>query len=81
MVLQYDEPRQLSVSHFSPMSGQEDAPESYHTIVYTLVEDDGGTRLSLSQDNNASEQEAEQSTKTWQQMLAALKHHVEGSDE
>ena len=35
-VLTYDEPRELSVTHYSPLAGQDDKPENYHTLVYTL---------------------------------------------
>ena len=77
-VLAYDEPRELSVTHFSPLTGQEDKPENYHTLVYTLDEHNGGTRVSLTQDNCADEQEAEQFSANWQQMLDGLKAHVEG---
>ena len=38
-VLTYDEPRVLSVTHYSPMMGQPDEPENYHTLVYTLTPD------------------------------------------
>ena len=38
-VLTYDEPRVLSVTHYSPMMGQPDEPENYHTLVYTLTAD------------------------------------------
>src|ERR1035437_5159458 len=33
-VLTYDEPHVLSVTHYSPMMGQPDEPQSYHTLVY-----------------------------------------------
>ena len=61
-VLAYDEPERLSVTHFSPLTGQDDVPENYHTLVYELDENDGVTTVSLSQDNNGSEEEAEHST-------------------
>jgi len=76
-VLQYDEPTALSMTHFSPLTGQEDAPENYHRLVYELTEHDGHTHLSLSQDGNGSAEEAEHSRGMWQQMLASLKDHVE----
>ena len=78
-VLAYDEPDRLSVTHFSPLTGQDDAPENYHTLVYELDEHDGVTTVSLSQDNNASEEEAEHSSANWQMMLGGLKQHVEGT--
>ena len=31
------------MTHFSPLSGEPDAPENYHTLVYELEEDDGKT--------------------------------------
>ena len=46
-VLAYDEPRELSVTHFSPLTGQEDVPDSYHTLVYTLTERADHTQLRL----------------------------------
>ena len=77
-VLTYDEPRELSVTHFSPLAGQDDKPENYHTLVYSLQEQGGTTSLALTQDNCADEQEAEQFSTNWQQMLDGLKAHVEG---
>ena len=77
-VLTYDEPRELSVTHYSPLAGQDDKPENYHTLVYTLEEKGGRTNLALIQDNCADEQEAEQFSANWQQMLDGLKAHVEG---
>ncbi len=76
-VLAYDEPERLSVTHFSPLTGQDDVPENYHTLVYELGENDGVTTVSLSQDNNGSEEEAEHSRANWQMMLDGLRQHVE----
>ena len=76
-VLAYDEPERLSVTHFSPLTGQDDVPENYHTLVYELDENDGVTTVSLSQDNNGSEEEAEHSRAMWQSMLDGLKQQVE----
>jgi uncharacterized protein YndB with AHSA1/START domain len=76
-VLIYDKPRVLSVTHYSPLLGHEDRPENYHTLVYTLSAYDGGTRLSLTQDNCANDEQAEQFGRHWLQMLRGLKSHVE----
>ena len=78
-VLAYDEPRRLSVTHFSPLTGQDDVPENYHTLVYELADADDGTSVTLSQDNNGSEEEAEHSTQNWTMVLEGLKKQVEGS--
>ena len=76
-VLTYDEPHLLSVTHYSPMMGQPDEPENYHTLVYTLTAEDAGTRLELTQDGNDSEEQAEQFSQNWQTMLDGLKAQTE----
>ena len=77
-VLTYDEPRVLSVTHYSPMMGQPDEPENYHTLVYTLTAEGDGTHLELTQDGNDSEEQAQQFSANWQGMLDGLKATVEG---
>jgi uncharacterized protein YndB with AHSA1/START domain len=76
-VLVHDQPRRLSVSHFSPTTGQADVPGNYHTLVYTLTPVDGGTHVELTQDNNGSEEEAQRSTANWKQALEGIKQHAE----
>jgi hypothetical protein len=60
------------------MSGQEDVPENYHTLTYELEPRGEGTHVSLSQDNNASADEAAHSRDNWAAMLSGLKNVVEG---
>ena len=69
--------RLLEVTHFSPLSGQEDKPENYHRVRYELQADGGRTRVRLTQDNSGSADEAEHSSATWQAMLDGLKKVVE----
>ena len=76
-VLTYDEPRVLSVTHYSPMMGEPDEPENYHTLVYTLTPDGETTRLELTQDGNESQEQADQFSQNWQSMLDGLKTQVE----
>jgi uncharacterized protein YndB with AHSA1/START domain len=77
-ILRVENNRLLSMTHFSPMSGQPDEPQNYHTLTYELSESGGATHVSLVQDNNATEEEAEHSSKNWQTMLDGLKKTVEG---
>src|SRR3954470_16898691 len=77
-VLTYDEPHVLSVTHYSPMIGQPDEPENYHTLVYTLTASGDGTTVELSQDGCDSEEQAAQFSDNWQSMLDGLKKHIEG---
>lgn len=76
-VVEVEPERRLELTHFSPLSGDEDVPENYHTLVYELEERDGKTHVSLSQDNNKSEEAAEHSRANWGKMLAGLKEVVE----
>jgi uncharacterized protein YndB with AHSA1/START domain len=59
-VLVYDEPRVLSVTHYSPMTGESDRPENYHTLVYTLTGSGSGsgTHLELTQDGCDTNEQA-----------------------
>lgn len=77
-VLEVDPGRRLKVTHFSPLTGQDDVPENYHTVTYDLDEHDGHTHVALTQDNAGSEEEAEHSSAMWQQMLGGLRKQVEG---
>ena len=78
-IIEVQPQRRLKMTHFSPLSGQQDEPGNYHTLLYELEETHGTTHVSLSQDNNASEQEAEHSRGNWETMLAGLKDVVEAS--
>ena len=71
--------RRLEITHFSPLTGQEDRPENYHRVSYELQQTDGGTSLRLTQDNSSSAEEAEHSAATWQMMLEGLKKVAEQS--
>lgn len=77
-IVQIEPERLLRVTHFSPLSGQEDVPENYHTLLYDLTAHGDATHLSLSQDRNGSQEEAERSKGMWEMMLAGLKEVVEG---
>lgn len=76
-ILVVEEPRVLSMTHYSPLMGNDDVPENYHTLVYTLTPTDSGTRLELSQDGCDNDEQATQFSKNWQGMLDSLRTHVE----
>ena len=76
-VLAVDEPTRLSMTHYSPLMGQADEPENYHTVIYDLAGGDDRTTRGLSQDGNDSAEQAEQFSANWQGMLDALKTTVE----
>jgi len=76
-IVEIEPERRLEVTHFSPLSGEDDVPENYHRVRYELEESEGKTHLALSQDNNTSEEAAQHSRQNWQKMLEALKGVVE----
>jgi uncharacterized protein YndB with AHSA1/START domain len=71
--------RRLCMTHFSPMSGLPDAPENYHTLTFELQERGHKTHVSLTQDNNHDQAEADQATANWTTMLQNLERVIEGS--
>ena len=77
VILQFKPGRTLAYSHFSPLSGVPDTPDNYHTVTIELSAEQNQTRVSLAQDNNASEEERQHSEKNWGMMLSALKEYVE----
>jgi len=77
VLLQLKPGRTLQYSHFSPLSGQPDKPENYHTVTIELSGDENQTQVTLTQDKNATEQEREHSEKNWEMMLTALKKFLE----
>jgi len=77
VILQMKPERILQYSHFSPLSGVADKPENYHTVTIELSGDGDQTHVTLSQDNNPTEEEREHSKKNWEMMLTALKKFLE----
>ncbi len=69
--------RTIQYSHFSPLSGVPDVPENYHTVTVDLFPEATRTRVELSQDHNASEDEREHSEQNWRMMLEGLKQLLE----
>ncbi|VXB93351.1 conserved hypothetical protein [Arthrobacter sp. 9AX] len=79
VVLEVEPGRKLVYTHFSPLAGAEDTPENYHTLTWTLQAQGGRTILTLSQDNNATEEAAEHSKGMWDGLVADVKRLAERS--
>ena len=77
VILRLEPGRTLQYSHYSPLSGAPDEPNNYHTVTVNLASEGNQTRVSLAQDNNATDEEREHSERNWQAMLAGLKQFVE----
>jgi uncharacterized protein YndB with AHSA1/START domain len=72
-VLDFVPGSRLVCTHFSPLTGQPDLPENYHTLVWTLEGDDDTTQLTLDQDNNATADDAAHSKSMWDGVVASVK--------
>ncbi len=72
-ILKIEKERLLQYSHFSPLSGKPDVPENYHTVTIELSGGGSQTTVTLSQDNNATEEDREHSEENLQMMLDSLK--------
>ena len=77
-VLQVAPERHLKYSHYSPLSGEPDKPDSYHTVTIDLSKQDDGVLVALSQDKNPSEEAQTHSEQNWKTMLEGLKKAIEG---
>lgn len=77
-VLAFEPERLLKTTHWSPLGGSEDRPENYHTVTYELAGDGDVTTLTLTQDNNATQEEADaMAENNWGPVLQALKETAE----
>jgi uncharacterized protein YndB with AHSA1/START domain len=72
------EPRKRLVSTFwSALAGLPDTPENYKTVGYELAPEGDRTKLTITQDNNASPDEAKEAEKNWRMVLEGIKKLVE----
>jgi len=69
--------RLLKVTHHSPLTGDDDVAENYHTLRYELSQAGEGTAVSLTQDGCESEEQAKRFSQNWQEMLNGLKKVAE----
>ena len=68
---------QLHYTHYSPLTGQADIPENYHTITIDLSEIENKTAVFLTQDHNSTVDDRLHSEKNWSMMLTSLKELLE----
>ena len=79
VILKMKPQQMLRYTHFSPLSGKPDKPENYHTVTIDLVKQGQQTLVTLTQDNNLTEEENKHSEKNWAMMLDGLKKLLESS--
>jgi uncharacterized protein YndB with AHSA1/START domain len=77
-ILQIEPGKLLVSTYWSSFLGVPDLPENYQTVRYELSAEGGGTRLTIIQDNNATQEDAEHSEQNWKTVLDGLKKLLEG---
>ena len=77
-VVQIEVEKLLVSTFWSSLSGLPDVPENYKTVRYELTADGNGTRLTITQDNNDSQEDANHSEQNWKMVLDGLKKLLEG---
>jgi uncharacterized protein YndB with AHSA1/START domain len=76
-ILKIEPQKMLRSTHWSPLSGVPDTPENYHTVTYQLSEKNGGTEVTITQDNNANADEKSHSEQNWRTALDGMKKMLE----
>ena len=77
-ILQIEPEKLLMSTHWSPLSGVPESRENYHTVTYTLSRKGDGTEVTITQDNNATEEEKVHSEANWKTVLDGMKKMLEG---
>lgn len=77
IILKVEKEKLIRYTHYSPLSGKPDKPENYHVVSIELKNNDNGVSVTLTQDNNETEQERDHSESNWTIMLNELKKFVE----
>lgn len=67
----------LETTYWSSMGGKEDVPENYNKVTYKLDREEDATKLTITQDNNPTEESAKHSEKNWHMVLDGLKKLLE----
>lgn len=76
-VIKVEPEKLLHTNYWSPSYGKPDVPENYQNVWYKLEPVEGGTKLTIEQDNNASAEARDHSASNWNMILGELKKMVE----
>ena len=77
-VLQMEVGKLLVSTFWSSLSGLPDVPANYKTVRYELNTEGNRTGLTITQDNNESQEEASHSEQNWILVLDGIKKLLEG---
>jgi len=77
-ILQIAPGKLLVSTYWSSFLGVPDIPENYQTVRYELSAESDGTRLTITQDNNDTQEAAAHSEQNWKMVLDGIKKLLEG---
>ncbi|HET8671248.1 MAG TPA: SRPBCC domain-containing protein, partial [Candidatus Saccharimonadales bacterium] len=76
-VIEINKPKVLRSTFWSSLSGREDKPENYQVVSYVLEAKAAKTKLTLTQSNCSTQEDANQSKKNWESALNELQGLLE----
>ncbi|HVZ67645.1 MAG TPA: SRPBCC family protein [Patescibacteria group bacterium] len=77
-ILKLEPERIFESTYWSSMGGLEDKPENYKKVTYELTPiDNGGTKVTITQDNNPTLEDKNHSEQNWTMTLESLKKLLE----
>jgi len=76
-ILQIEPGKLLVSTYWSSFLGVPDIAENYQTVRYELSAESDGTRLTITQDNNDTQEAAAHSEQNWKMVLDAIKKLLE----
>ena len=76
-VVQFEPGKLIVSTYWSSFSGLPDLPENYQTVTYQLTPEGNGTRLTILQEGNKSEESAKHSESNWQMVLDKIRELIE----
>lgn len=76
-ILEIVQEKILKFSYWSAMSGKPDSPENYSILTFEVEPTENGTKLSITQETNSSQEGLDHSMKNWGTVLATIKKLME----
>ena len=64
--------KRLQYTYFSSMTGEADKPENYRTVTFDLGANGKSTEITITQDNNKSEESRAHSEQNWKMILGEM---------
>ena len=79
-IVRIEPPHLLVHTHWSDLSGTPDSPEHYQEVTWEVAEQNGGSRLTITEHNLPSDDAKDTSDQAWSMVLEKLKSMLEGDE-